>query len=1044
MAVPGYVLKNRRTTLERLEKFMSPIMFTDVNLMGKLYTEKAPLKRIQHYAAPGRITYEEAINGTYEDTEVGREFGPTWSTHWFRVEIEIPESWVGEEVFLLWNCNSEAMIWKDGDPLQGITNDNRRNSFRLSKSLTKSELQQLYYVEMAANDVFGAGDGYQIAPPDENRYYKLSVAEIAVVDPVIWQLLMDLQVIYGLAKNLPENTNRAYQALYTGNEMVNVIDFNDTTSLQRAHEIAQAFFNEKNGQTQHTVYAVGNCHIDSAWLWPYAETIRKCARSFSSTVQLLQVYPDMIFVCPQAQQFEWVKTHYPTLYEKMKVYAQEGRFLPIGGTWSELDGNIPNGESFIRQFLLGQKFFEKEFGIRCQEFWLPDTFGYSAQIPQIMMHCGMKRFVTQKMSWNVVNKFPHNNFWWKGLDGTTVIAHFPPADSYTNHAEAREIIFNLDNFKDKGRSNHSLFLYGWGDGGQGPTAEMLERLQRMKDIDGLPKVEFKTPSEFFSLVEDHESDQLNVWQGELYLEMHNATYTTQCTTKEKNRVGELLLAEAEMLSSLALSLKGAAYPYDELLRVWKLFLLNQFHDVLPGTSIADVYKDAMEYYDDVFTTGRKASRDALHALLGAEGGDAANVVFSWLTWERSGVVELTAPETKSKKRAKKEEPLQVNLKGSELTYVKVPSFGYKVIGEPEDVPPPVTAIKTPDEKITMKNDLIEIVLDPLGRVTEAYTLPRTKNAIPTDQPANQFVMFDDVPLYWDAWDVMDYHLETRKPVVDVIQHAQIVEEGPLRAVVEVSLKISDTSYIRQQIVLDAGSPYVKFQNEVTWYESHKFLKAEFPLNVHASQCTYEVQSGYLQRANHFNTSWDWAKYEVCGHKWADFSEYDFGVALLNDNKYGWSCINNILRLSLVRAPKAPDANADMGVQKFTYALMPHNGTFQSAGVIQAAYELNVPLSPCYLQLDGQAPDSDSYLSISSPAVILQSLKKAEDSNNLVLRVYEAYGGRADTSISLKFPITEVKRCNGLEEPLDEAINLRNGEFSVTLRPFEIASFMLVL
>jgi len=449
------------------------------------------------------------------------------------------------------------------------------------------------------------------------------------------------------------------------------------------------------------------------------------------------------------------------------------------------------------------------------------------------------------------------------LDGTTVLAHFPPADSYGNLAEPKEVLFSLENFQDKGRSNRSLFLYGWGDGGQGPTAEMLERLRRMKDTDGVPKVEMTTPSEFFSHIEDHEADNLNVWQGELYLEMHNATYTTQAKTKKKNRIGELLLAEAEMLSSLALSLKGVQYPYEDLLRVWKLFLLNQFHDVLPGTSIAEVYKDAMEYYKDVYVTGKKVSHDALNAILASESGNVTNVVFNWLNWDRSGVVAICkSPEKQSKKKARKGEPVQVDLKGRDLTYMKVPSFGYAVVAEPAEVPPPVTAVKTPDEKITLKNDRIEVVLDPMGRVTELYTLPKTKNAIPVDQPANQMVIFDDVPLYWDAWDVFDYHLETRRAIVDVIQHAQIVDNGPLRAVVEVSLKISDTSYMKQQIVLDAGSPYVKFHNEVTWLENRKFLKAEFPLNVHSSQCSYEVQSGYLQRPTHFNTSWDWAKYEV--------------------------------------------------------------------------------------------------------------------------------------------------------------------------------------
>ncbi|KAI0234645.1 Alpha-mannosidase 2C1 [Lamellibrachia satsuma] len=443
MAVPGYVLKNRRTTFERAQKFISSTTFTDVNLYGKLYPLKADITRIQHCAVPGlitsdkAITFEKAINGTYEDTHVGASFGPTWTTHWFRLDIQIPSHWaMGKQVMLVWDSGSEAMIWKDGKPLQGLSPGNKRTEFVLTKSLDESNCRHTLYVEMECSDLFGAGKDGIINPPDPNKYYTLRRADIVVKDPEIYQLLVDFEVLVDLIEHLPEESNRSYQLLYGVNDMMNACQCQ--SSYNRAREIAQKLLSERNSEMQHTLCAIGHCHIDTAWLWPYEETKRKCARSWSSTIRLMQDYPEFIFVCSQAQQFDWVKKNYPSLYADIKDYVDQERFIPVGGTWVEMDGNIPSGEAFVRQFLYGQRFFEQEFGKRCTEFWLPDTFGYSAQLPQIMRHAGITRFVTQKLSWSLVNKFPHNTFWWRGLDGSKVLSHFPPGDSYLMECKAEE------------------------------------------------------------------------------------------------------------------------------------------------------------------------------------------------------------------------------------------------------------------------------------------------------------------------------------------------------------------------------------------------------------------------------------------------------------------------------------------------------------------------------------------------------------------------------------------------------------------------------
>lgn len=1058
MAVPGYVLKHKRTTLERAEKFISPIYFTDCNLFGKCYPKQSAIQAIRHFAAPGRISFSEAVKGDYKQTQVGTSFGPLWSTHWFQLEMEIPETWIGEEVQLVWDSESEALVWKDGVPLQGLSPESLRTDFTLSKKLTKEETKQKLYVEMACNGLFGGGDNGQINPPNVNKHFKLVTAKLVTIDRDVTALIRDLEILIDIVKLL-EESNRSYQALFTANNIVNTVVIGDRESYRRAHQLALEFFSQKNGSTQHTIFAVGNCHIDTAWLWTYDETKRKCARSFSATLRLMDKYPDFKFACSQAQQFEWTKEIYPELYEQMKKQVATERFIPVGGTWVEMDGNIPSGEAFVRQFLLGQKFFKKEFGKPCKEFWLPDTFGYSAQLPQIMKLSGISRFVTQKLSWSLVNKFPHNSFWWKGIDGSSVLTHFPPGNSYCMKGKVEEVLKTLNNFQDKGRSNSSLYLFGFGDGGQGPTEEILERLNRMEDIDGLPRVKMSSPDEFFTRVEKEDSSKLCHWNGELYLEMHNGTYTTQAKTKKFNRFCEFLLREVEIVScigrarAIANNAKSGQfeYPAETLRGLWKLVLLNQFHDVLPGSSINLVYKEVEKIYEDVVSSASSLLTKGLQALVqGQVAGDGktVSVVTNTCSWPRVrvvGVAEAQVTAVLARDGSEAAAVTQPDFQGNTLVIAKAPSVGFSILRPLHSLINPVT-IEKKDGNIFLQNGLLEAVIDDRGRIVGLYLPGSKKNAIVPDRHGNQMVMFDDVPLYWDAWDVMDYHLETRRAVTEVLEKAKIVLEGPLRASIEVSLKISDTSYIKQVITLDAYSPYLSFTTEVNWHESHKFLKVEFPVNVIATSATYEIQFGHLKRPTHFNTSWDWARYEVCGHKWADLSEYDWGVAVLNDSKYGWSCIDNILRLSLLRSAKAPDESADMGVQTFTYAVMPHRGTFQSAGVIQAAYDLNCPLRINSLMMPDSPSTETSFVEIDAPSVFLESLKMAEDQDNvLVARLYEAYGGHASAKVKFGFPIKEAKLCDLLEDPIKTESNIlsQGGDtVHVTLNPFQIVSILI--
>ncbi|KAK4820656.1 hypothetical protein QYF61_002860 [Mycteria americana] len=1047
-------VKHRRTALERVEKFLSETYFTDCNLRGRLFGDRCPPVSLSCFQTPRRILYDEAIGQEFRPAKVGDSFGPTWETCWFKVELSIPPAWAGREVHFIWESDGEGMVWRDAQPVQGLTKEGEKTSYTLTSSLKETEPHSLtLYVELACNGLFGAGKGSMIAPPDPDRRFTLSKAELVVFNRDVYELLVDLEILLDMAQLLGEENQRSFQALYTANQMINVCDVMDPSTFSAARDLAAAIFSQRNGESQHTIHAMGHCHIDSAWLWPYEETIRKCARSWVTVVRLMECNPELTFACSQreghqcgamwwelrlisvlwqAQQFEWVRSWYPGLYAQIQDFVAKGQFIPVGGTWVEMDGNLPSGESMVRQFLQGQRFFQEQFGRICSEFWLPDTFGYSAQLPQLMRGCGIRRFLTQKLSWNLVNTFPHHTFFWEGIDGSRVLTHFPPGDSYGMHGRVEEMLKTVKNNKDKGRVNHSALLFGFGDGGGGPTQKMLDRMKRMSDTDGLPRVQISTPDRLFSVLEK-ESSQLCTWVGELFLELHNGTYTTQAQIKKGNRECERILHDVEVLSTLAAARSSAfQYPASQLQRLWRLLLLNQFHDVLPGSCIQIVVEDALQYYTEIRRAGARLQEEAVQSLcrelLQPKAGSAeSTLVLNTLPWERTEVISRTGPA------------------GTEsLALVTVPSMGYAIVREPLLPPQPVAVRKQEDGSIAMENGVIAVCLDMMGHLTSLRLVDSERESVPDGCYANQFALFDDIPLYWDAWDVMDYHLETRKPVTMLLKPLEITLAGGLRGSASFSLQIGESSILTQEIILDATCPYLRFLTQVEWKEAHKFLKVEFPVQVRSTNATYEIQFGHLQRPTHWNTSWDWARFEVWAHKWLDLSEYGFGVALLNDCKYGASAHRNVLSLSLLRAPKSPDATADITHHQFTYAVMPHLGSFQDAGVIQHAYNLNFPLH-VVPACSAQSPAWSAF-SVSSPAVVLETVKQAEDRHEaVVVRLYEAHGSTVVAWLQTSLPVKEAMLCDLLERPAAWGrLPLEQQGVRLSFTPFRVLSVLLVL
>ncbi|KAK7070819.1 Alpha-mannosidase 2C1 [Halocaridina rubra] len=744
--------------------------------------------------------------------------------------------------------------------------------------------------------------------------FALSKAEIAQLDSVVYTLTRDLEVLYELADRLIPD-QRGYQALYTANQMINTIISGDDSG---AVVLAKQYFSKGNGTRCHTLAAIGNCHIDSAWLWPFSETKRKVARSFASQLKIMEDYPEHIFVASQAQQWAWCKEYFSELFDRVKLQVAAGKFLPVGSTWTEMDGNIPSGESFIRQFFFGQKFYQTEFGVTCKEFWLPDTFGYSAQIPALMRHMGLQRFLTQKMSWSLINKFPHHNFIWEGLDGSTVLAHFPPGDSYHMFLTVEEALWTQQNLRDKGRSSVSAFLFGYGDGGGGPTQDMLERRQRLANTDGCPKIQMMTPDDLFTQLE---SEQHNFcrWVGELFLELHNGTYTTQAAMKKLCRQAEFAIRDAELLLSFAVAFLGPSAAATllqqsmlELEVAWKKVLLNQFHDVLPGSGIGIIYPQAEQYYTEALTTASDISNLAIDAIFGASGTTSPAVINS-LQWPREEVIKT--------------------IEGAEeYMLVSAPPVGYSFL-TPITPSTPVS-INEVDGVFILDNGLVHAEINSLGLLVSLKVTGDGRDVFKkedsTQLSGNQIIIYDDEPLYWDAWDIMDYHLETPKVVNDLnsgfnLTPVSIVESGPLIAKLSWGVDLGSSSTFSQDIELSASSPILTFNNTVTWHEDHKVLKAVFDTNVQSSKANFDIQFGHLERPTHMNTSWDSARYEVCGHKWADISEPEWGFTIFNDSKYGWMARGQQLSLSLLRSPKAPDYFADMKDHAFKYGVMPHTG-----------------------------------------------------------------------------------------------------------------------
>ena len=922
----------------RLQTFTDNGQYASQNLRSKMYygvLSGDDHVKLSVYSPPdlSRPTFKEATSHEFKETSSGASFGPSWSTHWIKVQLRVPPSWKDKELLELhWDAGNEGLIWtEDGEPIQGLTGGGERIEWIIPDKFRDGSFHTIY-IEMACNGMFGnAPGGDSIQPPDPNKYFTLYTAEIVAVNQEARALYIDFWILGDAAREFPDNSWEEHKALQIGNKIIDTFEMarGSQESIIECRKLARAYIGDVDSSKVYEsgkeaiVYAIGNCHIDTCWLWPWAETKRKIARSWSNQCDLIDRYPEHRFACSQAQQFKWLENLYPKLFDRVKTKVREGHFQPVGGSWVEHDTNLPSGESLVRQFLYGQRYFESRFGQRCRTFWLPDTFGYSSQLPQVTRLAGMSRFFTQKISWNNINNFPHSTFNWVGLDNSQVLCHMAPANTYTADAHFGDVNRSLSQNKSMDQDPRGLLVFGKGDGGGGPTWEHLEKLRRCRGISDktglLPRVKMgDSVEDFYDKLEKkaEEGTKFVTWYGELYLELHRGTYTTQANNKWNNRKTEIMLHDLEYLATMAtIKEKSYKYPKKEIDDMWEGMLLCQFHDCLPGSALEMCYRDSDELYEGVFKTGKKLIEDALSALGFSTSTLSEHervIAINTLPWPRAEIVKLP-------KHIKGPQAKYHLIKGDSAA-IAIQSLTGRNIRFPasiKEIEQGVFQLSNAQYKVEVEN----------GSITSLIDLAEDREIVAKGCKANQLVIFDDKPLYWQAWDVEVFHLDTRQELESC--PSQVVESGPFRVSLMTETKISDRSWVKTTISLAASiddePSYIEMESEVEWREDMKFLKVEFPVDIINTEASYETQYGIIRRPTHYNTSWDMAKFEVCCHKWADLSENGYGVSILNDSKYGFATAGNTMRLSLLRAPKAPDAHADMGeYRKRSDLLMHHN------------------------------------------------------------------------------------------------------------------------
>lgn len=1015
-----------------------------------------------------RVTGVEFREGQYDchDMDKGewRPFGDEeqWGYReqycWFRQTVTIPPEFKGREVVYAvdpqpdqgWRSRSFQFIaFIDGEMAQGL------DPYHTYVPLTKcAQGRETFHIALNAycDDWEFRGQG---------KFH----AFLKTRDNVVRDLLYDISVPLEVAHQYDADDLPRIDILKTLNEAVSMLELctpDDDLFHESAKQASRYLHENLYGESMPVkVSAIGHTHIDTAWLWRVRQSRDKAGRTFSSVIQLMEEYPDFKFMSSQAQLYEFVKQDYPELFEKIRAKVAEGKWEPEGSMWVESDTNIVSGESLVRQFLVGKRFFQKEFGVNNKIMWLPDVFGYSASLPQIMKLADIDYFMTTKISWSEYDRLPFDTFMWKGIDGTEILSHFIPSvhkeelerqgfsTTYNAHLRPDYIVNGWRRYSNKDLNKSWLCSYGFGDGGGGPTREMLENGKRMREgIEGCPKVEPEFARTFFDDLAETVKDnpRLPKWFGELYLQFHRGTLTSQARNKRYNRKTELLMHDCETLCTMAKVLCGKDYPAEELLADWKLILLNQFHDIIPGSSIAPVYEDSKREYEQVLASGRQMASDSMDALISAMHLEKDSlVVFNTLGFTRTDMVLTDVPQYDAFVICDAdgaEVPYQITFDGKLLFLAKdVPAKGYKAFSVCAGKPSfGAGKVNTDADSKTFDTPYLYAQFDEQCNIAKLIHKKSGRAVAPEGEVLNRLIAYEDRPNCYEAWELKVYYDEKSWTLDDVID-AQIMEQGALRTVFKV-VRPFNSSTVEQYFIFYSDLERIDVQYVIDWHEKNVLLKADYPVDVNASRATYDIQFGNLERTTHNNTTWDYAAFEVCGHKWADLSDNGFGFSVLNDCKYGWTIKEGRICPSILRSAADPNPNQDREVHHVTYSLYPHTGAVSTSGVVQEGYKLNVPLYCTFANAQqGTLPNILCMAEPDKDNVILETVKIAEDSDAVIYRTYETWNRAVTCTLRFDKPIRKAFVTN-LMENKDESVEPVGNTLTLDYHPFEIKTLKL--
>ncbi len=1024
---------------------------------------------IEHFKThPGDCPGAEAPafdDSAWEDFYVGETWGGYDEVAWFRAPVAVPPAWQGsaERVVLRFLVGprdgglstAETQLYVDGARLQAI-DIWHEEAWLPPELLARGELT------IALRAWSGV---YHV--PDRRRF---RLAQLVRVDPATQRFYHLADTLLRVVRLQDENDPRRVALLKLLNQAWNRLDFFEGqspafyTSVLDAEAVLSAGLNGRNGtEIQPTVAAVGHSHIDMAWMWRLHHTREKAVRTFSTMLHLMRQYPEFRFSHSSPQLYQFVREDAPDVYARMRERIAEGRWEVLGGSWVEFDTNLPGGESLVRQILLGKAFARREFGLDPNVLWLPDSFGFSWVLPQLMRRSGLRYFATAAIGPSDFEKFPYDIFRWRGMDGSEVLAHLITTTvrpggrySYVADLSPEQVLANWHNYRQKELNSETLMPFGWGDGGGGPDPAMLEAARAQQCLPGHPAVRLDTVAGFFERLERRvDGGSLPTWVGELYQESARGAYTSQSRNKRANRRAEALYHDAEWLCSLADILRQERhYPYDDLHRGWERLLLLQFHDVLPGTSIHDVHEDSLADYARLAGSGARARREAQGRILaGIRSDQAGVVVFNPLAWPRPDLVSLPWSPALVGKQVLDEDgtplPAQVVHEGTRtrllLETPEVPPLGYLTL-------PFVSALQ-PGMHMQgelsvspggLENAFYRIALDDKGRIVSLFDKGAGREVLAPGTVANALLAFEDRSVLGEAWEI-DLHYQEKIRPVDELLEVVVEETGPVRGTLRLAWRLGGSTIV-QRLSIYRRSPRIDFRTELDWHEHQVLLKAAFPANVRATFATYEIQFGSIERPTHWNTPTDTAHFENPAQRWVDLSEGNYGLALLNDCKHGYDVKDNVLRLTLHRSPTDPDPQADQGHHDLVYSLLPHAGTWREGHVLRHAQALNDPLRAALIpaQPHRPLPPAFSLARVNADHVVLDTVKRAEDGDGWIVRLYEAWQYRNE-AVCVEFgrPLRHAVECNLLEEEAGP-VQIEGPRLTFAIAPCEIRTFRVWL